>query len=468
MLLVASFTAFLGGVNQGTLNVALPVIAAHFGTGPTVTSWILLSYLVGMAGTILVFGRVADLVGRRRVFLWGMTLFAVSSVASALAPGVGMVVAGRAVQGVGAAMMFATGAAMIAAAYPPGRLGSAMGIFFAVNSVAQILGPVLGGVIAAELGWRWLFWVNVPIAVLAYVAGMSVLPRPEGAGQPRGTFDGPGAALSIVAIVSGVAALTMGGERGWASTPIVGLLAAAAVASAAFVWWERRAVFPLLDLTLFADKVFRWATISSLLNTAVRFSLILVVALMFQTVHALGPTVAGLAVVPISLGTMLASLAYGVIERWLGHHRLGVAGSLVTAAGVVLLIPSVTGSAYLTFTMIGGFVAGVGTGVLLTANGAAVLLECERSMLGVVSSVRALMQMVGNVIGVAGCLVVVAMPLSGGDRSAVYGRSGATLGPAASDALVRGFHSVFVVLVVVALAGALASSAARGRPRARR
>ncbi|MFC9788216.1 MFS transporter [Rhodococcus sp. NPDC127528] len=460
VLVVASFTAFLGGINQGTLNVALPVIAVGLGSGPTATSWILLSYLVGMVGTILVFGRVADMIGRRRVFLAGMTLFAVSSALSALAPGAVALIAGRALQGIAAAMMFATGAAMIAAVYPPRRLGSAMGIFFAVNSVAQIVGPVLGGIIVSGPGWRWLFWVNVPIAVAAYLAGLRVLPRRSD--DPRsGGFDWAGAGLSVAAIVSGVAALSTGNERGWTSPLIVVLVLVAAVSLVVFLWWERRFSFPILDLSLFTDRVFRWANVSSFLSCAVRFPLILLIALMFQTVHALGPAVAGLAVVPLSIGTMLAALAYGVLERWFSHYWLGVAGSLVTVVGVLLLLPTVSGSAYLQLTAVGGFVSGTGTGILLTANGAALLLDCDRSKLGVISGVRALLQMLGNVIGVAGCLVVLAAPLSGPDRSAVYSRSGEALGPGAATALGQGFQIAFTVLAVVALLGALASAAAR-------
>lgn len=467
VLVVASFTAFLGGINQGTLNVALPVIAVGLDSGATATNWILLSYLVGMVGTVLVFGRIADMIGRRRVFMAGMTLFALSSAMSGLAPSAGVLIAGRALQGISAAMMFATGAAMIAAAYPPHRLGSAMGIFFAVNSVAQIIGPVLGGAIASGLGWRWLFWVNIPIAVAACLAGLRVLPRGRG-DHHRGRFDLVGAVLSIVVIVSGVAALSVGNERGWTSPLIVVLTAVATVSSVVFLWWERRCSFPLLDLSLFSDKIFRWANVSSFLSCAVRFPLILLIALMFQTVHALGPAVAGLAVIPLSIGTMLASLAYGLLERWFSHYWLGVGGSLITVVGVLLLLPTVTGAAYLQFTAIGGFVAGIGTGIVLTANGATLLLDCDRAKLGVISGVRALLQMLGNVIGVAGCLVVVAMPLSGADRGAVYNRSGEALSADTSTAMGYGFQAAFVVLAVVSLLGALASASARRGRGARR
>lgn len=463
ILVIASFASFLGGFNQSTINVALPVMSEDLGSGSTANGWILLAYPVGLAGLILVFGRLADMVGRRRVFLSGMAVFLIASVVAALAGDPAMMIVGRLGQGAGGAMIFSTGAAMIAAAYPRARLGAAIGIYFAVNAVAQILGPVLGGVITVGIGWQWLFWINIPVIAMAYAAAMRVLPRESRAVRGQ-RLDWAGGALSIAVVASAVSGLSMGNERGWAD-PLILLLAVTAVLSlSAFVWWELRAQSPLLDLSLFSNRVFLWANISSFLICAVRFPLVLLIALMFQTLHSMGPAMAGVLVVPLSVGAMVASSVYGIFERWFSHYALGVASSLLTVVGVLLFLPAVSGSAFIPFAVAGGFVVGVGTGVLVTANGSAIMLSSPPEKLGVVSGARSLMQMLGNVVGVAGCLVVVAIPLPVGDRDAVYGRGGGDgLDPAAAESLASGFQLVYIVLAVVALAGAAASAAARDR-----
>lgn len=157
VLVVASFTAFLGGINMSALNIALPVLGSQIRCGNRCDAWILLAYLVTMTGTVLVFGRIADMVDRRKVYLYAMTLFALSSVVAACATDVWAVIAGRALQGTPAGMMFATGGALIASTYSRQRMGAAMGIFFAINAVAHVLGPVIGGVVTSGLGWEWLF-----------------------------------------------------------------------------------------------------------------------------------------------------------------------------------------------------------------------------------------------------------------------------------------------------------------------
>ncbi|KXF49983.1 hypothetical protein AXA44_21910 [Rhodococcus sp. SC4] len=460
VLLVASFAAFLGGINQSTTNVALPVIVDSLQASAVAATWILLSYLVAMAATILVFGRLADLVGRRRVFLHGTTLFAVSSLAAAVAPSVTVLIIARTVQGVAAAMMFATGAALIAAVYPRRSLGGAMGIFVAVNSIAQFLGPMVGGFVAAGPGWPWLFWANIPVALCAAAAGHFVLPRGGTAARGEG-FDFVGAVLAVGVVVALVCGVSGGGVYGWTSPRILALLGGFAVGAAAFVWWEHRIRHPLMDLTLFADRVFRWANVSSLLNCAVRFPLVLLVALMFQTVHSGGPALAGLAVVPISIGTMVASFAYGALERRFSHYRLGIAGSLATTGGVLLLLPTVAGGPYVLLTAVGGLVAGAGAGVVVTANGATILLPCATDQLGAVSSIRALLQMLGNSVGVAACLTLVAAPLPRGDKDAVYAGNAASLAPGSFAALERGFYAALIAVGVLAVAGAVASACAR-------
>lgn len=460
ILVVASFTAFLGGINMSALNVALPVLGSHFDAGTAATTWILLAYLVTMTGTVLVFGRIADMVGRRKVYLCAMTLFALSSVVAACATDVWVVIAGRALQGTAAGMMFATGGALIASAYSRQRMGAAMGIFFAVNAVAHVLGPVIGGVVTSGLGWEWLFWLNVPVSLLALITGAVVLPRESGVASLK-RFDVVGGALSFTVIAAIVTGLSPRSALGWADPLTVGSIAVTVLGIVAFVWWERRVDWPLVDLSKFADRVFRRANLSTLLNCAVRFPLVLLTALMFQTVHDRGPVVAGLVVIPLSVGTMVASMGYGLLERRYTHYALGVAGSVVTTLGVLVLIPAPSNSNFVQLAIVGGGIAGAGAGLLVTANGATVILGCAPSDFGAVNSIRSLLQMLGNTIGTAGAVAVLTIPLAAAQRNAVFGGKAADIGVESFDALRAGFTTALVVLAVLSLISVIASVAAR-------
>ncbi|MFE7420328.1 MFS transporter [Rhodococcus sp. NPDC057529] len=460
VLLIASFTAFLGGFNQSALNVVLPVIAADLRPSAVATSWILLSYLVTMCSLLVVFGRIGDLVGRRRLFLSGVSLFALSSAVSAAAPTAGILIVGRGFQGAGAAMMFATGAALIASAYPPKQLGGAMGVYFAVNSLAQFLGPVIGGVIAAQLGWHWVLWPNVAVALCAVVTGFFVLPHdaPESSGS---RLDLLGSVLSAGAITTAITALSFGSGTGWTDLRIVALFSVSAGSAVAFIWWERRAASPLVDLSLFAERIFRWANVSSFLNCTARFPLVLLIALMFQTVHSSGAAIGGLAVVPVSIGTMLASISYRLLEGRYGAYLLGIAGSLMTSLGILIVLLSVTAHTYALLAACGGLIAGAGAGTLVVANGATILRRCDQAALGSVSGIRALVQMLGNTVGTSLCLAVVTAPLTGSDKSAIFGGHADSLDPAVFGDLGHGFHAAFGLLVVLALGGAAAAARAR-------
>ena len=466
VLLIASFTAFLGGFNQSALNVVLPVIAGDLRSSAVATSWILLAYLVTMCSLLVVFGRIGDLVGRRRLFLSGVSLFALSSSVSATAPTAGILIAGRGFQGAGAAMMFATGAALIASAYPPKQLSGAMGVYFALNSLAQFLGPVIGGVIAAHLGWHWVLWPNVAVAFCAVLTGFFVLPHeaPKSSGQ---RLDLLGSGLSIGAVTTAITALSLGSAAGWTDLRIVGLLSASAGSAVAFVWWERRAESPLVDLSLFAERIFRWANVSSFLNCAARFPLVLLIALLFQTVHSSGAAIGGLAVVPVSIGTMLASLSYRLLERRFGAYVLGIAGSLMTSLGILIVLLSVTAHTYALLAGCGGLIAGAGAGILVVANGATILRRCDQAALGAVSGIRSLVQMLGNTIGTSLCLAVVTAPLTGGDKSAIFGGRADSLDPSVFGDLGHGFHAAFGLLAFLALGGAVAAARARDDHRRR-
>ncbi|GLW12600.1 hypothetical protein Misp01_77280 [Microtetraspora sp. NBRC 13810] len=215
---VTSLGLILIGISGNTLNVALPTVVRHFHANASAAGWILLSFLLVNTATLVFFGRVADLLGRREIYLTGFGLFIVASLLAGLSPGVGFLIAMRAVQAVGAAMILANGTVIITDAFPPDRLSQGMGVYIGTLSVAQLAGPTLGGLVAEAAGWQWIFWMNVPAGLIALVWGMMTLRKvPRG---PREPVDALGNMLIFAVLLAAVTALHEAGS-GSLTGPVV-------------------------------------------------------------------------------------------------------------------------------------------------------------------------------------------------------------------------------------------------------
>lgn len=277
---VTSLGLILIGIAGSTLNVALPVVVRHFRAGALESGWILLAFLLVNTASLVFFGRVADLLGRREVYLAGFALFTVASLLAGLSPGVWFLIAMRVLQAIGAAMILANGTVIITDAFPPERLSQGMGVYIGTLSVAQLAGPTLGGLIAETAGWQWIFWVNVPAGLVALVVGAAILrkvPR-----RPRQPVDALGNVLVFAALSSALLALSEAGSSGL-SSPVVPVGAAVFVVLVPLiVLVERRSPNPVLDLRLFGGRLLACANLASFCNALARSALILVVALYFQ------------------------------------------------------------------------------------------------------------------------------------------------------------------------------------------
>ena len=255
----ASAMAFVDG---SVVNIALPVLQRELDAGLGALQWVVNGYALFLAALLLVGGAAGDRFGRRRVFLSGILLFALASAACALAPGIGALIAARAVQGVGAALMVPQSLAIISAAFPPEIRGRAIGTWAGAASITTALGPAVGGFLIDSLGWRWAFWLNLPLAVVVVV--LAVRHVPESRGPVAGRLDWAGAALAVLAsalVTLGLSALAEPGGAVWRAAALV---AAGAVAAWGFVAVERRAEAPLVPLSLFASRAFTGANLLTL------------------------------------------------------------------------------------------------------------------------------------------------------------------------------------------------------------
>ncbi len=347
-------------VDVTIVNVALPSIAISLGSTFTALQWVIDGYALALAALLLVTGSLADRFGRRRLYLAGLAVFSVASLACGLAGSAVLLVAARVVQGAGAAAMFATTSALIAATYAGRRRGVAFGVWGAVNGLAAASGPLLGGLLTEAFGWPSIFLVNLPVAAVAVVLTLAVVP--ESTNPRAGAIDVPGAVTFTLAVAALVYGLIAGGDRGWGSGVTLAALALAVVALVAFVLVERRAVAPMLDLALFRRPSFVALMVAALLAQGAAFAHLAYVSIWLQSVLGRTPIGAGLVLVPLSIASFVVSVLVGRVLHGLPPRIPVGAGLALVGVGVLLMaaVGPASGPGALTLGLV---VLGIGVGL---------------------------------------------------------------------------------------------------------
>ncbi|MDH6135408.1 EmrB/QacA subfamily drug resistance transporter [Kitasatospora sp. MAA4] len=390
--------AFMLLVDVTIVTVALPDMARSLHTSFADLQWVMDIYALALAALLLGAGSLADLAGRRKVYLAGLVLFAAASLACGLATGPAVLIACRGLQGIGGAAMYATTMALLSSSYQGRDRGIAFGVWGAVNGAAAAAGPVLGGLLTQHLDWRWIFYVNLPVSALAvfvtlrYV-GESRNPHAKG-------VDVPGMAAFTLAAGAVTYALIRVGDNGWTSTTTLGLFALGALALLAFVLVERRSSRPMLDLALFRSPSFVGIMLGGLLLSGAAFSYLVYASLWLQSVRGMGPVTAGLAFLPMSIAAFLVSAAAGRLLHGASPRLTIGIGMLLIGAGALLQAMVGAGSSW-TVLLPGLALAGVGVGLatpsLAATAMAAVPAERGGMAAGAVNTARQL----GNALGIA-------------------------------------------------------------------
>ncbi|MEU6670400.1 MFS transporter [Streptomyces sp. NPDC046727] len=336
VLAVCCLSMFLVGLDTTVVNVGLPAIGQGLGVGTRSLEWTVDAYTVVLAGLLISSGALADRFGRRRVFQWGLTVFGMASLACALAPTVGALVAARAVQGIGASMLSPVALAIVVNAMPdPRERAQAIGIWASVFGLSMAAGPVTGGALVAGLGWRSLFWINAPVVVAALV--LSAVFVPESRAQQARRLDVPGQILLTVTIGVWVGVLIEGPRIGWTSPAALAAYAVAAVATAGFVWVEFRQDEPLMDPRLFRGPVFSGAVLGAVAVFVALNAALLLNTLYLQHTRGYSPLAAGTATLPMAVGaTVCAPWSGRLVGRTGPRLPLSLAGGFLTAGGLCL------------------------------------------------------------------------------------------------------------------------------------
>jgi EmrB/QacA subfamily drug resistance transporter len=390
---------FLAALDQTIVSTALPTIVGDLG-GLDHLSWVVTSYLLASTASTPLYGKLGDMYGRKPVFLAAILIFLAGSMLAGLSRSLDELIAFRALQGAGAGGLMVGAQAIIADIVPPRERGRYMGLIGSVFAVASVAGPLLGGFLVEAISWRWVFYVNMPIGVLAVLVVVFRLHLHTPPKQH--SIDYLGAGLLTAGVSALILVTTWGGsEYPWGSATIVGLAVAGVALIGAFVWQERRATEPLIPLGLFASSVFRVATAIGFFIGLAMFGAIIFIPLFLQLVYGVSPTSSGLRMLPLMAGLLTASVLSGRVISRVGRYKaFPVAGTAVTALGMFLLSRlDVDTAPWLASVYM--LVVGVGIGLVMQVIVLVVQNDAPARDVGVATSTATFFRSMGGSIGVA-------------------------------------------------------------------
>ena len=422
ILLTIAAGTFVSVLDQTGVSLALPLMASEFDATIPLVQWVALGYMLTTGSLLLPAGRLSDMVGRKVVYVAGFCVFVIGAVCAASSPNLMAIIAFRIVQGAGSAMIQANGMAILTTTFPAQQRGQVIGMFMTMVGLGAIMGPILAGVVVETFGWRSVFMASVPLGGVSLVAAMAVLirdtPSIRSVRQLVARFDWAGAVVSASGLAVFLLVLTNAYRLGWTSPAVVTALFASVGLLVAFVYWERRASQPMLDLELFQRRIFALGTSASFFGFLAGTSVFSMMPFYLQDVLDLSPRVAGLYIAPAALGFALAGPLAGRLADKLGPRRVEFAGLGMLGVSLIFL-GSLTVNTSPEVVAVAMALQGLGMGVFYTPNTASVLSVVERSKFGVATAFLNMTRNTANVagIGLATTIVTVAMASKGFEPS---------------------------------------------------
>jgi EmrB/QacA subfamily drug resistance transporter len=439
VVVLTAIGSFMGAIDTLVVSTALPTIRLDLDASVSQLEWTVNSYNLAFAVMLVTAAALGDRFGRRRLYAVGLVGFALASVASALSPNVGWLIASRAVQGVAAAFMMSLGLALLSAAFPPERRGTAIGLFSAVTGIAVASGPIVGGAVVNGLDWTWIFWINVPIGL---VAAPLVLARMRESFGPDTALDLPGLGLVSAGAFGIVWGLVRGNSAGWDSAEIVGALAAGVLLIASFVAWETRTSKPMIPMSFFRSRGFTAGNIAIFMVFGSLFAEVYFFSQFLQNGLGYDVLEAGLRLMPWTGTFLLVGPVAGAMTDRIGERPLMVTG-LLLQAGATLWIALIASPdlAYWQF-VIPMVIAGIGISMAIPSAQNSVLGSVSQEAVGKAAGTNSVMRELGGVFGIAVAV-------------AVFAGAGSYASP---QAFTDGFGPAAGVAAALALVGAIAGS----------
>ena len=429
----------LGPLDVSMLRVALPTIGEEFGVSISAAGWVLVTYLLLACSLLIIFGRIGDLLGRRKVFVTGICLFTAGSVLGGLSVSFPMLLFARAIMGLGGAMFTSNLPALVTGAFPPGERGKALGIAATTVAAGLAVGPMLGGLITGTLGWRFVFFVVPPFGIAAVVLCLMIVPESKGEGS--GSMDVAGAFLLLGALAPLVLALSRGGSWGWNSTPVAGLFTASVVMAFIFILHERKAEHPIIDLNLFRIPTFTLSNLASFTSYVSMQAITFATPFFLQYSMGMSPQGLGLVMGVSSLTSLFFLSVSGHLSDRIGSAPLETAGLALFTVSMGLLAWAGTGLT-LPLMVVSLVILGIGYGIFRSPNYSAVMGSVPPARLGVAGGVYGTMRSMGFMTGIAMASSVMGSWAVKQPETVIY------TNPAFQSAVRNAYLAGFIVIIV--------------------
>ena len=409
VFLALAIGTFTSVADFGSLNVTMPTIAEHFGTDLPTTQWVLIGYALAISALLLPMGRLSDIIGRKRVYIGGFIIFVAGGVFASTSDGILMLIGFKVLQGIGASMTQGTGMAMVLSTFPNEERGKAIGSFITVVGSGNVAGPALGGFIAGTLGWQWVFYFGVGLALLAILAVYVVLDGRiySRRGSGSSSFDWLGATLSTASLVTFLLVMTNAPRLGWTDPLALGGIVALFAFVALFIRWELRCETPIIDLRLFKMRLVSLGVaaqfISFIGNSSMRFLL----PFYMQAALGFSPQQIGLIFVPASIAMIVTGPISGQLSDRYGYRWFTVGGLLFSVGGL-LLLSTLTTESPVWKVATGMLLLTGGTGTFYPPNNSSIMQQVPESRYGVMSGFINLVRNSANITGTAAATAIVA------------------------------------------------------------
>jgi len=454
VLVVTSIGALIASLTAGTLVIALPDILRDLHTDLFALMWIVVGYTLVATVLVLNAGRIADMFGRARTYTLGFAIFTLASVFCAVAADPLQLIAGRVVQGVGGAFLLANSAALVTDAFPRRELGRALGINAMIIGAGQILGPILGGLLTS-ISWRMVFWFNVPLGILGTAAAWWLLVEQARPSTSR-SIDWAGSGLYLVGLMGLMTSLAFGGIYGWTTPWVIGGIVLFLVITPIFLWVEVRQREPLLDLSLFRDRMFAMGNLTSLLNGVARNGVLFLLVFYLQGARGYDPVTAGIMLAPLALGLLVLSPISGALADRYGSRELATLGMIVTAVGLAGLLTLSIDTPYWQLAL-WQLIIGAGSGLFASPNTSAVMGVVPPAKRGIGAGMRMMLTQTGFIVSIALAIGLVTSAMDPTVLVSIFsgtqvGGQGIDMGP-----FIGALHVAFAAGVVASLAGAVVS-----------
>lgn len=453
VLLATVLGSAVASIDATVVGIALPAIGRDFGAGLPVLQWVVTAYTLTLAGLLLLAGALGDKYGRKRVFLAGVIWFAIASLLSGVAPDSGLLIAARALQGVGAALLTPGSLAILEATFRPDDRGRAIGAWSGLSGVGTAVGPFLGGWLVQAVSWRLIFAINLPLAALVVAVAWRHVPETRDPGA-TGPVDVPGGALVTLGLIGVTYGLIEGPSVGWGGGPALAALAGGVALGAAFAWREHRAAAPMLPLSMFSSAQFTVTNVVTFVVYGAIGGALFLLPIQLQEVSGYTALEAGISLLPVTVIMLALSSRSGALAGRVGPRLQMSAGPVVVGVGLALFSRITASGDYLTQVLPAVAVFGFGLAVTVAPLTATVLAAAPAEHAGMASAVN------NDVARAAGLIAVALLPAAGGITGDAYRHP---------DQLSAGFHSAcFIAAALCAAGGLLAAVTIRNpeRPRA--